>query len=365
MSQTTNESDDHAMLVRRGMFAHWIGLIRGIEELLLSQKTVTHSPQSKVLVFFIVMLSGHEYLKDISQSARPLDKDLVVAQAWGQKAWANYSGVSRTLGQLSESEVEQINGVLEQVSQPFIDQEVHLGLAGGLLILDGDLTPREVSDGSKSYPGAEYGLMSDRLHLGYQTANVSLKSPIYRRIGLSSQQHSGKMVSASQAEALALEAERCMGRRALRCTDLLVERLEQLQAEEQQLLERVDDVEQKLLEARTAQTEVARLLQQVQQNLTAQQTVYDEHQRKERPHSKMTKAREKVSVYTQQLARLEKAVEKAVQQLDRQNSHWRIGKVSRKRYNSACSVLNQKMLPIRLRLRQLFAWMLALEPRKT
>ena len=224
MSQTTNETD-HAMLVLWGMFAHCIGLIRGIGELPLSQKTVTHSSQSKVFKFFIAMLSGHEYLKDISQSARPLDKDLVVAQAWGQKAWADYSGVSRTLGQLSESEVEQINGVLEQVSQPFIDQEVHQALAGGSLILDGDLTPREVSNGSKSYPGAEYDHMSDRLQLGYQAAIVSLKSSTYGWIGLSAQQHSGKTISATQAEALALEAECCMGRRSLRRTDLLAERL--------------------------------------------------------------------------------------------------------------------------------------------
>ena len=62
MSQTTNETD-HAMLVLWGMFAHCIGLIQGIEEMPLSQKTVTHRPQSKVLEFFVAMLSGHEYLK--------------------------------------------------------------------------------------------------------------------------------------------------------------------------------------------------------------------------------------------------------------------------------------------------------------
>jgi hypothetical protein len=223
-----------------------------------------------VLEFFVAMLSGHEYLKDISQSARPLDKDLAVAQAWGQKAWADHSGVSRTLGQLSESEVKQVNSVLEQVSQPFIDQEVHRALAGGSLMLDGDLTPREVSNGSKSYPGAEYGHMSDRLQLGYQAAIVSLKSPTYGRIGLSAQQHSGKTVSATQAEALALEAERCMGRWPLRRTDLLAKRIQQVQAEEQPLDQKVGDAEQKLLESQTAQLEVAELLQQAQQNLAVQ-----------------------------------------------------------------------------------------------
>lgn len=321
MSQTTNETD-HAMLVLWGMFAHCIGLIQGIEEVPLSQKTVTHSPQSKVLEFLVAMLSGHEYLKDISQSARPLDKDMAVAQAWGQKAWADHSGVSRTLGQLSELEVEQISRVLEQVSQPFIDQEVHQALAGDSLILDGDLTPRAVSNGSKSYPGAEYGHMSDRLQLGYQAAIVSLKSPTYGRVGLSAQQHSGKTVSATQAEALALEAERCMGRRPLRRTDLLAERIQQLQSDEQPLLQKIGDAEQRLLAAQTAQTEVAELLQQAQQNLADQQTVYAERQKVERPHSKLAKVRKKVSVYEQRLARREKAALKAIEQLERQKSHF-------------------------------------------
>jgi len=88
---------DHAMLVVWGQFAHCMGLIRAIEQVTLSQKTVDHSPQSKVLEFLVAILGGLEYLKDISLSARPLDKDVAVAQAWGQDAWADHSGVSRTV----------------------------------------------------------------------------------------------------------------------------------------------------------------------------------------------------------------------------------------------------------------------------
>jgi len=138
---------DHAMLVVWGQFAHCLGLVQAIEQVSLSQKTVDHSPQGKVLEFLVAILGGLEYLKDISLSARPLDKDLAVAQAWGQASWADHSGVSRTLSSLTDEEVGQIAAILERLSQPFVDQEVEGGLARGPLILDGDLTPRPVSNG--------------------------------------------------------------------------------------------------------------------------------------------------------------------------------------------------------------------------
>ena len=163
-SQTTVQTD-HAMLVVWGQFAHCLGMIQAIEQVVLSQKTVEHSPQGKVLEFFVAILGGLEYLKDISLSARPLDKDLAVAQAWGQGSWADHSGVSRTLSSLTDMEVGQIATILERLSQPYVDQEVECALASGPLILDGDLTPRPVSNGSRTYPEAAYGHMNDRLRL--------------------------------------------------------------------------------------------------------------------------------------------------------------------------------------------------------
>jgi hypothetical protein len=40
--------------------------------------------------------------------AHPLEQDQMTAEAWDQPAWADYSGVSRTLQQLSESEVDAV-----------------------------------------------------------------------------------------------------------------------------------------------------------------------------------------------------------------------------------------------------------------
>ena len=230
-------------------------------------------------------MGGLEYLKDISLSARPLDKDVAVAQAWGQDAWADHSGVSRTLSSLTDAEVEQIAAILERLSQPFIDQEVEGGLASGPLILDGDLTPRPVSNGSRTYPEAEYGHMNDRLQLGYQAAIVSLISPTYGRIGLSARQHSGKTVSATQAEELALEAERRLGRRPLRRIDLLAERINQMLPEGQKLSGKVAEAQQGLAKAQAAQAEVADQLAQAEQELSVLEAEYTEKQRMERPHS--------------------------------------------------------------------------------
>jgi hypothetical protein len=100
----------------------------------------------------------------------------------GQAAWADYSGVSRTLQGLKRSEVAAIQQVLEDISQPIIGQETDLALEqSGRLVYDADLTGRPASNTS-SYPGARFGYMGDTVSLGYQAALVSLHSPTYGRL---------------------------------------------------------------------------------------------------------------------------------------------------------------------------------------
>jgi len=69
--------------------------------------------------------------------------------------------------------------------------------------------------------------MSGRLQLGFQVSVLSLRSPTYGRLELSARQAFRQNVSVTQAEELALEAERRLGRRPLRRTDSLAQRLEQ------------------------------------------------------------------------------------------------------------------------------------------
>jgi hypothetical protein len=173
----TTTLTEHAMLVIWGAFAQKIGLITSLEKVKIGQRKREHSPQSKLIEFLVAILVGCEYLQDISHGAHPLDQDQAVAEAWGQPGWADYSGVSRTLKACSSATVNEIEQVLQAISQPFIDQEVTLALQRqGVLVYDGDLTGRPVSNTSTSYPGVAFGWMSDEVKLGFQVALVSLHS---------------------------------------------------------------------------------------------------------------------------------------------------------------------------------------------
>ncbi len=221
------QDTQHALLIPWGHFARETGLISGIEAVKLNQKVYEHTPQAKVLEFFAAILSGARHLQDISLAAHPLDKDLAVAEAWGQSGWADYSGVSRTLKGLSWKEVQALVAVLERVSQPFLESELAvLRSQGRGLQYDGDLTGLPVSNTSRTYPNAAYGHMSDEIRLGYQAGVVSFQSPTYGRLWLSVEHHAGDTVSCTQAEALVLAAEKRSGQRPRRRTELLQKRIE-------------------------------------------------------------------------------------------------------------------------------------------
>jgi hypothetical protein len=103
---------EHALLVLLGQYAEHVGLIQALMNVPLHQKTYRHSPQTKVLEFLVAVLAGLPHLEDISQDGRPLDQDQAVAVAWQQPAWADYSGVGRTLQGLTQAEAEAIGQAL-------------------------------------------------------------------------------------------------------------------------------------------------------------------------------------------------------------------------------------------------------------
>ncbi len=253
----------HALLVVLGMFAQEIGLISGIEGVKLGQKCCDHSPQSKALEFLVAIMSGEKYLQDISLSAHPLDKDVAVAQAWGQRSWADYSGVSRTMSKLSWVEARALVAVLERVSAPFIENELKLIQELRQAIEeDGDLTGIPVSNTSRTYPNAAYGHMDDEIRLGYQAGVTSLRSPTYGRLWLSVEHHAGDTVSCTQAEALVLAAEKRTGLRPRRRTELLQERIAAFQKERQPTEKRLESQKAALEKSHTAQQEMLVQLQE-------------------------------------------------------------------------------------------------------
>ncbi len=311
----------HGMLVVWGQFAQAMGLIRAIQGVTMHQKTKQYSPQGKVLEFLVAILGGLEYLKDISLSAHPLDQDQVVAQAWQQAGWADHSGVSRTLSQLSEAEVHAIQAELERISQPFVDREVELAAGQGRLELDGDLSPRAVSRTSHTYPGAEYGhMLHNQLGLGYQAALVALRSPTYGRLLLSVEQLPGSTVSTNQAERLVHLAEQRMGRRPLRRTDLLEQRLQGLQKPYEQQQAAVRKAEELLLLAEQDQRSVGQQLQQVQQTVQVLEQGYTDRQRIERPACQLAKARKRLTRCQSRLDHSQQTVQVAKNRLQRKQS---------------------------------------------
>jgi hypothetical protein len=322
MSQPDQELTHHAMLVLWGQYAQQLGLIEGLEQIALHQKKRDHRPQTKVIEFLVASLAGLAHLKDISRAAHPLDQDQAVACAWGQPAWADYSGVSRTLSRMSMAEARQIVQVLDDISQPFIDQEINRALTqADSLMWDVDLTGRPVSNSSTSYPNVAYGYMSDGLQLGYQAAMASLHSPTYGRLWLSTTAHPGDTVSCTQAEALALAAEAKAGVRPRRRAELLAQRLEQVERQVPIAVERWLRAEQALKQAKQQLAETRRHIVHWQTLVVALEAEYLTRNRPERPHSQLAKAQGRLVVQQRRLIRRRQAVEQAHQHVDKKQAN--------------------------------------------
>jgi len=366
MSQTEETTlTHHAMLVAWGQYARCIGLVKALEAVPLHQKAIDHQPQTKVLEFMVTILGGFAHLKDITYSEHPLDKDLTVARAWGQPAWADHSGVSRTLSSLTPEEAQAIMSVTDQVSQPLIDKETVFTLGKGRLEFDGDLTPRPVSNASSSYPGAEYGLMNDRIRLGYQAAIVSMRSPTYGRIGLSARQHAGSTVSCTQAKALVIEAERRTGCRPLRRTDLLEERIEKMVDQRAKLVEDVDRAKDRLERKQVVLDAVQKQACDAENRLLELEAEYQRRQRLERPHSNLAKARKQLGVYQRRQVRRQNDVLKAEKWFQQRQDRLDIFQAKINHLQTRLQQFRRIMLRIQTQLRPYFAWMLVLALLKT
>ena len=315
----------HAMLVAWGEFAQSIGLIQEVESVPLHQKTVTHRPQTKILEFFVAILAGLEYLKDLSRTAHPIDQDQAVAKAWLQSAWADYSGVSRTLTTLRQEEAEQVAGVLDKITQPILAGEVMKAIQlSGRLIYDGDLTGRPVSNSSTTYPNAGYGHMDDAIRLGYQAAMVSVHSPTYGRLWLSVVPHPGNTASCTQVEAMILAAEAKTGLRPLRRTDLLRGRLQCVSRERQGREEQVQAIEAELTAVQAQEVETREQTDRQRALVAELEAEYRETQRPERPYSTLGRARHKLGVLERRQARLAKKVPKLEEQVARRKGQFEV-----------------------------------------
>jgi len=313
------ELTSHAMLVPWGLFAQQIGLIKGLREVPIAQRTRDHTPQDKLIEFFVATLSGCTYLQDISRGAHPLDQDLAVAQAWGQAGWADYSGISRTMAACTDETVTAVGAVLCTISRLFIDQEVSLALQKeGVLLYDGDLTGRAVSNTSRSYPGAAFGWMDDEVRLGYQAALVSMHSPTYGRLWLSVQPHPGDTVASTQVLAMVRAAEAMTGVHPRRRTELLTLRMATQEALWQTATQQHRDA---VAQATRIQAELHALqaeCQGWQAQVVAVEHEYHLQSRAERPHSALAEMRRKLAVRERRCKRREQHLAQARKRVERE-----------------------------------------------
>ena len=308
----------HAMLVAWGVYAQHIGLVKRLMAVYLHQKSRDHTPQKKVLEFLVAILAGLPHLKDISRSSHPLDQDVALAEAWGQTSWADYSGVGRTLQSLTEAEVTELIRTLNAVEQPVLEQELELALHQmGYLLYDGDLTGRPVSNSSVSYPDATFGYMADGVQLGYQAAVVTVASPTFGRLWVSTQLHSGNTVSSTQAQAMVTAAESRTGLRPRRRTELVAKRLGQVEAALLLADEAWDESRFHLYKAQDRADETAQQLTDWRQEVAWLETIYQREGRTPTPHCRLSRARRKVTTLQGRLPRTQDQLARAQRRLHR------------------------------------------------
>lgn len=226
---TTSETSptQHAMVIVWGHFARTIGLLERLAQVPIAQKTVLRAPHEKLVELLLGLLTGIEYLTDLSEGAAPLVKDAEVAAAWRLTPLADASGVSRTLWACDEQTVQALESQLDTVGQPFLDRAVcDLRQRNVTLVLDADLTGRPVSSTSQTFPGAAFGYMDGEVRLGYQLAEICLRTALFGRQWLSAQHHPGDTVSAPCLLDLLQAAERRLGCHPRRRTELIRQRME-------------------------------------------------------------------------------------------------------------------------------------------
>ncbi|MCL5997650.1 MAG: hypothetical protein M1546_16575 [Chloroflexi bacterium] len=260
----------HALLVAWGHFVRTTGLLEQILTVPIAQqdRDTALQPAQKLLELLIGLLSGMEYLSDLSAGPAPLARDGVVAQAWGLGHLASASAVSRTLSACDDQSVSAVQTVLEHVSQPYLDRAVRdVRLRDQVLELDMDLTGRPVSATSHTFPGAAFGHMDGEVRLGYQVAAVCLRTALYGRQWLCGQHHPGNTVAAPCLLHLVAEAERRLGCHPWRRVDLLATRVHTHETAMAALQQRIEGHTQTLSAQRACQAQRADQLQHAQAQL--------------------------------------------------------------------------------------------------
>ena len=310
---------DHAWLVVLGYFAQALGLVAALEAVPIEQRTGPEcAPQTKLIEFLVGILGGIEYLQDLNKSDNPIAKDPTVAEAWAQAIFVHYSGVSRTLDAADERTSSAVVEVLQAVSRPFIDAAVMETIRqAGQLVIDVDLTGREVSPTSTEYQDADFGWMDDGIAKGYQAAVTSLVCERWKRLMLTLRRYAGRTRSAECLQEAVRAVEQLLGVRPRRRVELvqarrrsLLSRINKLQAKLERTWQAQDVCRQRIREAKAE----AKVLQSTIADLEA---VYQAQGRQERRHCQLAKARRKLTSARQREQRAWRDLQKLQRKRDK------------------------------------------------
>ena len=302
----------HALMVAWGEFAYEMGLIPKILGVPIPQKSVVHTPQAKVLTFLMGTLTGITHLKDLNEGSHPLAHDWPAIRAWGLDSLAHYSGVSRTLAACDKKSQDAITQVLHEVEQPFVDQEVELLLQKmQALLLDLDLTYRQVSNTSTTFPDAQFGWQDDKVGLGYDAALVTLTSLTYGRLFLSGFHHPRHTMSLPRLQKMVYAAENRLGQRPRRRTELVEQRLRVLNKVMARKLDWLSAQLAKKKELLGLQETLPSTVAQLEADVATLEATYQALGRQERPHSKLAKARRRLAAVQRKLVKVPERFQKA------------------------------------------------------
>ena len=320
LSAERDMTTDHALLVVWGLYAQHLGLLEKLDGLPMAQQSRKHTPQTKIIEFLVGILAGIEYLQDLNKGDHPIVHDLAVVEAWLRQAFAHYSGVSRTLEAAGPETVEATARILEEIAHPFIQNEVVTLLRQARpLVVDVDLTGRQVSPTSTTYPEADFGWMDDEIGKGYQAAITSLVGGQYGRLLLTAQRYPGRQQSAESLQAAVGAAEDVLKVRPKRRGELVQARREQLAAEMSTLRRREATQMQRRAEAEARRQEEAAREAPLAADLTRLEAEYQAQGREERPHSKLAKARRRLEACRKRQRRAERDRDRADRQVGRLN----------------------------------------------
>jgi hypothetical protein len=298
-TDTVYQPTQHAMLIAWGRFARHLDLMERVRAAVTLRRHRDAVPGGDlVLEFGLASLAGYEYLQDLSLGARPLVKDQAVADEWDIQ-FSHYTVLSRFLYALDEASVAEIEATLASVLQPYIDRAVHQVLCRqDKLTLCADLTGRPVSAYSVTYPpDAVFGYMANQLRKGHQALLVTMKG-LQQRVHLAVSHHPGNVASNRCLRQSVEAAERRLGYRPRRRTELVLQRIAPIEAKIAAQARRVEAQQAVIHKQLKRQVRLDEQLRGLERQLVELEAHYVG--KVVRPHSKLAKARRRQASWERQ-----------------------------------------------------------------